>query len=212
MWEERLHGLVNRTIVYFFPNGTATEVSCELPPPQAVQCNTDQHSFKNYLHRWMATATQVAPIVRDQVAAVLRTSAAAAVRSCVDEETATCGFRWTTGAYDGSTGAGQQMNVLGALLSMLVVAAGDDASGAAGGEGVSGVGAPVTGSTGGNSTGDVNAGTQPDVLRPLRPVYVRDKVGAAILTTVLMGSLISMVVWINTEWLEGVLGYKNLRG
>lgn len=205
MWEERLRGLVNRTIVYFFPNDTATEVSCELPTN--VQCNTDQHSFKNYLHRWMATTTQIAPIVYDQIMDVLRTSAAAAVQSCTDGvdngngvSTATCGFRWTTGAYDGSTGAGQQMNVLGALISMLVATQSNSSSA---------IGGPVTNSNGGNSTGDPNAGTEPDVLRPLQPVYTRDKVGAGILTTVLMGTLLAMVVWINTECFETISSSRN---
>lgn len=203
MWGERLQGLVNRTIVYFFPNDTATEVSCELPT--RVQCNTDEHSFKNYVHRWMAAAAQLAPaLLLEQVAAVLRTSAAGAVASCTDDvddnsangvRAATCGYRWTTGAYDGSTGAGQQMGVLGALISLLTLQA---AGGAAGGPAP-----PVTNATGGTSVGDAGAGTAPDVLTPLAPIGVRDRVGAGILTAVVMGSLLWMVVWINAEWVEG---------
>lgn len=206
MWKTRLEGLVNRTIVYFFPNGTMTEVSCELETH--VQCNTDQHSFKNYMHRWLATTTQIAPFMYDTIMSVLRTSAEAAVKSCVDGvdngngvSTATCGFRWTTGTYDGDTGAGPQMNVLGALISMLVAADANSSSA---------IGSPVTNSTGGTSQGNANAGTQPDVLQPLTPIYTGDKVGAAILTTVVMGLMISMVIWISTDWFEGMFNYKNI--
>lgn len=184
---------MNTTIDYFFPNGTATEVSCELPT--LVQCNTDQHSFKGYLHRWMATTAQIAPVVADQITATLRTSAAAAVTSCTDGvdngngvSAATCGFRWTTGAYEGPPGAGQQMNVLGALISMLVLAEPDKGA------------APVTNATGGTSAGNPNAGSEPDIgLAPLGPVETKDRVGAGILTTVVMSSLLAMVVWISSD-------------
>lgn len=196
MWRERLQGFVNTTIDYFFPNGTATEVSCERP--DHIQCNTDQYSFKGYLHRWMATTAQIAPVVADQIMATLKTSAAGAIQSCTDGvdngdgvTTATCGFRWTTGAYEGPTGAGQQMSVLGALISMLVLTEPDKGA------------APVTNSTGGTSAGNPNAGSEADnALRPLPPVGMKDRAGAGILTAVIMASLLSMVVWINTEWFD----------
>jgi hypothetical protein len=31
-----------------------------------------------------------------------------------------CGFHWISGAFDGEVGAGQQMNVLGALSALLI--------------------------------------------------------------------------------------------
>lgn len=192
-------------MTYFFPNDTATEVCCELV--DHVQCNTDQLSFKGYLHRWMATTTQIAPVVYDQVFQILKTSATAAITSCGDGvdnghgvSTATCGFRWNMGSYDGNTGAGQQMNVLGALVSMLVAAEPQKAA------------PPVTNSTGGTSVGNSNAGNQPNILQPPAPVATKDQVGAGLLTALVMTSLLSMVVWINTEWFEAAVVHKGSGG
>lgn len=138
-------------------------------------------SFKGYLHRFLAQATLVAPIIKDQVMAVLKTSTEAAVKSCTPE--GVCGFRWTTGSYDGDTGAGQEMDVMGALLSLLV----DEA----------GVKAPLTNTTGGTSTGNSNAGSDPDVLLPSSPVTQGDRAGAGILTALIIAGMVSMLVWMS---------------
>lgn len=169
----------------------------------------------------MAAAAQLAPrLLLAQVAAVLRASAAGAVASCVGDQqdeqhdddnsvpstvpaaaaAGTCGYRWTTGTYDGDTGAGQQMGVLGALISLLTLqatAAGGDGNGSESGGDLSAP--PVTGGTGGTSVGDAGAGTAPggDVLATLAPIGARDRAGAGILTAVVMGCLLWMVVWMN---------------
>ncbi|CAN8101808.1 unnamed protein product [Discula destructiva] len=194
LWGGRLQGLVNRTIAYFFPEGIAIEPSCELS--DKVQCDTDQLSFKGYVHRWMATTAQIAPIVYDPIMKVLKTSAAAAAKSCADVangngvSTATCGFRWTTGAYDGPSGAGQQMNALGALTSLLVAVDPQSAV------------PPLTNSTGGTSVGNSNAGGKPRLMRKLAPITTKDRVGAGILTAVVLVILATGVIWMSTEVFE----------
>ncbi|KUI61650.1 Mannan endo-1,6-alpha-mannosidase DCW1 [Cytospora mali] len=195
IWRERLQGLVDQTILVFFPDGPAVERSCEAT---TIQCTTDMKSFKGYLHRWMASAAQVAPIVSDQIMAVLKNSTVAAVQSCVNGvdngngvSDATCGFRWTTGDYDGDTGAGQQMNVLAALTSLLIEVEPHR------------VGGPVTNSTGGTSQGNPDAGSEPSFMRPTPPPSTGDKAGAAVLTAGLLISMVMTLVWMSSDWLEG---------
>lgn len=155
-------------------------------------------SFKGYLHRWMANTAQLAPFVHDQIMETLRNSTAAAIKSCTDGvdngngvSTATCGFRWTTGEYDGDTGAGQQMNVLGALTSLLVDLQRDEISG------------PVTNSTGGTSVGDPNAGEEPDYMKPAPPPEAKDKAGAAIITSLMLIAMLGVLGWMNSNRFEG---------
>lgn len=196
---------MNRTTTYFFPNGTAAvENACE----QASQltCTTDMKSFKGYLHRWLASAAQVAPFARTAIMTTLRASTKAAVQSCVGDgnnntnnnNNATCGFRWTTGGYDGDTGAGQQMNVLAALLTTLMDV---DPQGA------QGMAAPVTNSTGGTSVGNSNAGSDADdqAVTVLAPVTMRDKAAAGAVTGAVCLSTALVVLFMSTNWLEGGL-------
>lgn len=203
-WRERVQGLVNRTTDHFFQNDTAAvEHACE--QPSQITCTTDMKSFKGYLHRWLASAAQVAPFVHDQVTATLRSSAQAAVQACVDGEdngqgvsAATCGFRWTTGGYDGDTGAGQQMNVLAALLTTLMEVDPQAAQGAA---------APVTNSTGGTSAGDSDAGSDAAdrSVTVLAPLTTKDKAAAGIITGGVCLSTALVVLWMCTNWFEGGL-------
>jgi len=177
-WQTPLAGLVNRTLDYFFPDGIIIEQTCERPT--TVMCNTDQLSFKGYMHRWLATTTQLAPFLADPIMAALRSSAAGAAKSCNPD--GTCCFRWTTGAYDGKTGAGQQMSALAALVSLLVTQ-----------ESVSG---PLTESSGGTSKADRGAGNHAPALPGAPPpITMGDRVGAGILTTFLVASLLAGMWW-----------------
>ncbi|KAL2135385.1 hypothetical protein VTI74DRAFT_8797 [Chaetomium olivicolor] len=179
-WKQRLSGLVDATLQLFFPDGIAYEIACE----EHMSCTTDMLSFKGYLHRWLATATQIAPFLADKVLPVLRTSAEAAVSTCTGEANGrTCGFKWSTKAYDGSKGAGQQMNVVAAVSSLLI----------------NQVPPPVTNTTGGTSKGDPMAGTHSDKFKgKLEPPTVGDKVGASILTILLLVSAVGTFGWMST--------------
>ncbi|KAI0473902.1 family 76 glycosyl hydrolase [Xylariaceae sp. FL0804] len=180
IWATRLDRLTDRTLAYFFPNGTAFEPACE--PGRA--CNTDMESFKGFLHRWLATAVQLAPHTRGVILPVLRTSAAAAVAQCTGGANGRmCGFHWASGAFDGATGAAQQMNVLGALTSLLMASEGADV--------------PLTNATGGTAGGDPNAGTAAtkDPQAYYRPVTAGDRVGAGLVTVVLAGGALAAFGW-----------------
>lgn len=149
-----------------------------------MSCTTDMLSFKGYLHRWLATATRVAPIIAERVLPVLKTSTEAAVSTCTGEANGrTCGFKWSTKAYDGSHGAGQQMNVLGAVSSLLI----DQAP------------PPVTNATGGTSEGDPHAGAHSDSLSgKLEPPTTADKAGAGIVTVLFLFSAAGTFWWMST--------------
>ncbi|KAK3934738.1 putative dfg5 protein [Diplogelasinospora grovesii] len=184
-WGTRLKGLTNRTLEVFFPDGIAVEVACELT--NTIQCTTDMLSFKGYVHRWLAQTTQMAPFIHDTIMPVLKTSAAAAAKSCNPD--GTCGFRWNTGTYDGDTGAGQEMNALGALMSLMVD--------------LESVGGPVTNSTGGTSVGNPDAGGDPTVGNEPTAITGRDRAGAGILTTVVLLGFLATVTWMGTRANEG---------
>lgn len=150
------------------------EVACEGPNT----CDTDNYSFKAYLSRWMAASTKVAPFVYNMVMPKLRASAIAAAAQCSGGNNGQmCGMKWTQGAqWDGTQGVGQQMAALEVIQSNLIT----------------GVGAPVTNSTGGTSKGNAAAGggsTGSNPTIPASPIQTSDRAGAGILTAL-------VVVWI----------------
>ncbi|KAJ4396531.1 hypothetical protein N0V93_000751 [Gnomoniopsis smithogilvyi] len=181
VWKQRVQDLLTATISVFFPNNVAYEVSCE----QHMTCTTDMLSFKGYDHRWMAQTVQLAPFTHDQIMTVLETSAQAAISQCTGGDSGRqCGFQWSSGTFDGSVGAGQQMNVLGAVMSLLVD---------------SGASAPVTNATGGTSVGNSNAGSASDnFLGGSSPATTGDKAGASILTILILISAASTFGWMST--------------
>jgi len=179
-WKVRTQGLVDATIRIFFPENIAYEIACE----EHMSCTTDMLSFKGYVHRWMAITTQVAPFTAPKILPVLKASAQAAILTCTGEASGrACGFRWNTKAYDGSHGAGQQMNVLGAVSSLLIEQAR----------------VPLTNSTGGTSKGDPNAGSQSDTfMGKLIPPTTADKAGAGIITVIILGAAVGTFGWMST--------------
>ncbi|KIH87419.1 mannan endo-1,6-alpha-mannosidase [Sporothrix brasiliensis 5110] len=186
VWKTRVEGLLTNMLATFFPNGIAKEISCE--SDINLTCTTDMLSFKGYIHRWLAVTAQIAPYTHDRIFATLKTSAEAAVRQCTGGDTGrVCGFRWVQGGtYDGTNGAGQEMNVLGALLSMLL----DKAP------------APVTNLTGGTSQGNPSAGTDESILPYTGPVSQGDKAGAAFLTLLFLTGCLGTLSWMMLGWGE----------
>jgi mannan endo-1,6-alpha-mannosidase len=164
------------------------ERSCELE--DRIQCNVDQHSFKGYMHRALATAALVAPFTRDVIVKTLRSSTEGCVSSCLAD--GTCGFRWNTGEYDGDVShgpAGQEMSALAALSTLLI-----DQEKVQNG--------PLTNSTGGTSKGDPNAGERFKGVSPPKEITAGDRAGAAIVTVVVLGSFLGSVVWMGMGWSE----------
>ena len=169
---------------YFFPKGIMVEPACEF----GNTCTADMLSFKTYSHRWLSTATQIAPFLQVKVLPILQTSAAAAIKQCTGPPTGrACGFKWYGGVYavPPGTGAGQQMDVLGAVSSLLI----GQASG------------PVTAKTGGTSKSDPNAGsgTSDNFQTHFKPLSTGDKAGAGILTALILGSACGMFGWMSMD-------------
>jgi mannan endo-1,6-alpha-mannosidase len=179
-WEERLNKLVDHGFSKFFPDEIAYEPQCET----SKTCTTDMKSFKGYIHRWYATATQVAPFLGPKVLPVLEKSAQASIKVCTGGDTGRqCGYSWASGSFDDNTGAGQEMNVLGATSSLLI------------GEAK----APYTKETGGTSKGDPNAGSDSDDLtQHFDRITAGDRAGAGILTALVLGGAVSMFGWMST--------------
>lgn len=180
VWKDRLQKLLDATIKVFFPDNIAYEVACET----IMTCTTDMLSFKGYVHRWLAVTTQLAPFTYDQILKVLKVSTQAAIDQCTGGSSGReCGFQWHSGTFDNSVGAGQQMNVLGAVSSLLI----DHAD------------APVTNSTGGTSVGNNNAGASSDNFRgSTTPPTTGDKAGASILTIVVLLTAVGTFGWMST--------------
>ncbi|KJZ71742.1 hypothetical protein HIM_08884 [Hirsutella minnesotensis 3608] len=169
VWKNRTERLVNYGLKTFFPKGVAIEISCET----VDKCTTDMFTFKGFMHRWYSVITQMVPSTAQAVVPILKTSANAAIKQCTGGALGRqCGFKWDSGVYDGKTGAGQQMSVLGAVLSQLARTSAKP---------------PVTANTGGTSKGNPNAGSRGN--RPLgqgRPITAADKAGAGIVTVIVL--------------------------
>ncbi|KAI0126365.1 glycosyl hydrolase family 76-domain-containing protein [Xylariales sp. AK1849] len=137
-WKARVDGLLDRTLEVFFPDGVAFEAACE----ESAACTTDMLFFRGFLHRWLRSTMELAPHTADKILPVLKTSAAAAVAQCKGGENGRmCGFAWSSGKFDDQAGAGPQMSVLGALVSVMTTTAdvssdGNSTPGGGGGTGV----------------------------------------------------------------------------
>jgi mannan endo-1,6-alpha-mannosidase len=116
---------------------------------------------------------------------VLKTSAQAAVNQCTGGDNGRfCGFRWTSGVFDGRVGACQQMSVLAALISLLPEP---------------GVGL-LTNTTGGSSKGDPNAGSDLNSHIPtLSAITTADRAGAGIVTVILLSVGLACFSWMSLD-------------
>ncbi|KAK2760001.1 hydrolase 76 protein [Arachnomyces sp. PD_36] len=185
-WKARVQGIVDG-LSFFYTNKENPDVMVETSCENARTCETDQKSFKAYLTRWMASATQVAPFITDQIMPKLEASAMAAAQQCSGGETGqSCGMRWQDGPkWDGTTGVGEQMAALEAIQSLLI----------------GNIGPPLTTKTGATSEGDANAGSEPDnaFYPDWKPITTADKAGAGILTTLLLGGMLAGSAWLVWE-------------
>ncbi|OTA99763.1 glycoside hydrolase family 76 protein [Hypoxylon sp. CI-4A] len=157
-WKERVDGLVTRTLKLFFQDGVAFEASCE----KQNTCNSDMIFFKAILHRGLSSAIQVAPHTSSKILPALKSSAKAAAAQCTGGDNGRlCGFHWSTGKFDGVTGAGQQLGVLAALTSILPVGYQAATSGGSSNSTGSGSSNSTDGSDS-NQTGDSTSDDTPD--------------------------------------------------
>ncbi|KAH6632938.1 mannan endo-1,6-alpha-mannosidase DCW1 precursor [Boeremia exigua] len=179
LWRNRLQGVI-KGINVFFKNGVMTEVACE----NNRKCDVDQRSFKAYLARWLGYTAIVAPWTRDQIDPLLKASAKAAAAQCnAGEDQVSCGLRWIdNGKNDGSLGVGEQMAALEIVQALLYPT----------------VDGPATAERGGISKSDPDAGnkTPADHAANLNSVTTSDKLGASILTIVILVGTIIGGWWI----------------
>ncbi|QUC21769.1 uncharacterized protein UV8b_06012 [Ustilaginoidea virens] len=185
-WKTRLDNLLGPLLKTFFPNGIAYELPCEGKTGKGT-CTPDMLSYKGYVHRWLAVVTQIAPYTKDNIMPILKSSAQAAVKQCTGGTSGhQCGFYWGLGRFvdpsvDRTTGAGEEMDVLAAVSSLLI----EDVT------------APVTNSTGGTSKGNPNAGGKDDVFLTPKSVTLADKVGAGIVTAVWLIAGGALFAWMS---------------
>lgn len=183
-WKDRLDNLVTGSKVFFTgpQNNIMSEVACE----SVNTCNVDEHSFKAYLTRWLTMMTKWAPHTYNTIMPYLRASSIAAAKQCQGGHNGRmCGLIWYNGKYDGTTGVGQQMAALEITLSNLIANSS----------------APVTADSGGISTGDPGGGGD-DIGRnqpkgpDYGPINGGDRFGAAILTLVIVASVVGTMFFI----------------
>ncbi|KAF7920529.1 uncharacterized protein EAE97_011422 [Botrytis byssoidea] len=183
IWKERVDGLLNATFKNFFPTGDiAYEIACEAK----LSCTTDMFSFKAFLTRWLAGTTKMAPYTYDLIMPYLKASAVAAAKQCSGPspfDGRTCGLSWSKGTdWDGTSGVGQQMAAMSAIFVNLVQH----------------TLAPVTNSTGGTSVGNSAAGSGSTTsLDAVKPPSTGDRVGAGMVTTVVLVGMTGMFGWMS---------------
>ncbi|CRK30985.1 hypothetical protein BN1723_003728 [Verticillium longisporum] len=164
--------------------GVAYEIPCERDPGR---CSADMLTFKGYMHRWLAVVTQLVPSTASKILPVLQNSTQAAIRQCTGGASGrVCGFYWDRGefidpAVDKTTGAGEQMNVLAAVSSLLIA----------------GANPPTTNDTGGTSRGDSNAGRDSNPFQDPEPITTADRAGAGIVTFIILASGLSSWYWMS---------------
>lgn len=120
-WKQRLEGFITATQRVFFPDPNAPNVMVEYACEKPGNCNKDQRSFKTYLARWLAVATQLAPFTRDRIKPMLEASAIAASKACTNtQEGVACGRNWFEYRDDGTRDVGNQMTALSIIQSNLI--------------------------------------------------------------------------------------------
>jgi mannan endo-1,6-alpha-mannosidase len=155
------------------------EVACE----DNNKCNVDQRAFKAFFSRWMAASTKVAPWLTTTLMGRLKTSAEAAIKTCSGGVGGyQCGLKWTTGAFDGPGGVGEQMSALEVTQSMLALY----------------VDGPATTMSGGTTKVDVSLGTKSKAVAS-GAISTADRAGAGILTAIVLLSLLSGSRWVVSE-------------
>ncbi|KAH8703196.1 putative glycosyl hydrolase [Talaromyces proteolyticus] len=188
-----IDGLMGQLFERFFPaeygSNTLSEISCE---PYGT-CNRDQIIYKGLITNWLSLVAQLAPYTYGEIEPKMKKSAEAAGTQCSGPNNE-CGIVWHNTTWDGTDGIEQEMAALSAFANALVFFQ-YGSSGYTAPE----TPAPVTSTTGGNSTSDPSGGMagggEQTVPQP-KPVNTGDRAGAAILTVIFATAWIGMMVWV----------------
>ncbi|KKK12175.1 hypothetical protein ARAM_006521 [Aspergillus rambellii] len=182
-WKTAVDGLLNKLLTQFFPTKYGggeifVEYLCE---PTEI-CNFNEILFKGIVSHWMTFGSLVVPETFSRIFAKLQTSAQAAALSCSGMNNNTCGVRWYESKWDNWVGMEEQIIATNLLSSVLVSEE---------------MKAPLTSSTGGNSTSNPSAGSGDKTMDKgtVKKITTGDKAGAAILTIVFVIFWGGMVTW-----------------
>lgn len=175
-WKDSVDQLLEASS-YFFKNSIMTETTCA-----PSSCNNDQRSFRSLFSRCLGLTAVLVPETYDHIVSDwLEPSAEGAAKSCSgDGENYTCGQDWATG-YDNTYGLGEQMSALEVIMSMITTK-----------------NPPLTPATGGSDKGNnVAAGNSTLISVNVNQISVsgKDRAGAAIATTVVLGIVLGGAVW-----------------
>ena len=121
-WADRTSKLLDGSKIYFsLPNHPeAKDIMYEPSCEPYGSCSADMKTFKGYLSRFLWATVRMMPSKLDEVKPLLTTSAEAAAKACSGGENGTtCGQKWYTGGYDGSSGLGPQMCALETIQGLL---------------------------------------------------------------------------------------------
>ncbi|PWY94033.1 mannan endo-1,6-alpha-mannosidase [Aspergillus sclerotioniger CBS 115572] len=182
-WKTAVDGLLNVTLDTFFPASYGGNIMSEVLCEPAEVCNDNEILFKGLVTGWLGFVALVVPSTYDTILPKLQGSAVAAAASCTGMNNNTCGVRWYPKKWDGWNGMEEEIAVTNVLSSALVNTKKT---------------APVTSSTGGNSTSDPNAGTGDNTgsdSDSLSAITTGDKAGASILTIAFVGMWGGMIAW-----------------
>jgi mannan endo-1,6-alpha-mannosidase len=120
-WVDRTAGLLDAVNTFVSPYRNSTDVLFEAACELVNVCNVDQYSMKAYTIRWLAATSKMAPFTAGRIGDILRASAQGAAASCNGgHDGTTCGSKWYTRAWDGTSGLGQELSALEAMYALLV--------------------------------------------------------------------------------------------
>lgn len=164
---------------YFFNNSIMTETTCS----SSNSCNNDQRSFRSLFARSLGLTASLVTEYRDQILNDwLIPSAKGAAQSCSGgSDSITCGENWAYSGWDGVYGLGEQISAGETIMSLITAN-----------------NAPLTPETGASDAdSSVDAGnlTTDSTNANTLNISTKDKAGAAVLTAVVLGSLLGGSVW-----------------
>ncbi|OGE55973.1 hypothetical protein PENARI_c003G04757 [Penicillium arizonense] len=176
-WQTAVNGLLNKTFETFFLTGNIIEdFNCE----PSETCNDNEILFKGLTSSWLALTAVLVPSTFDSVLAKLQTSGAAAAASCTGHNNGTCGVRWYKSEYDGWLGMEEEISATNVFLANMINFNKT---------------APVTSTTGGNSTSNPTAGEDDSNASSgkITVITTGDRAGAGILTAVFVAGWIGLM-------------------
>lgn len=179
VWKSRLDQIVGGSTEFFFKDKVMYESTCQ----DSKACNQDQRSFKSIFSRMLSLTRSLAPYTAETIDPLMEASAEGAAKSCTGgTDGHTCGLNWQLGYHDDYYGLGEQACALEGIQSLMY----------------SKRPAPYTSDNGGSSVGDTEAAlnsTSTNVLQSDIKITHKDKVGASIITAVILAVLVGGSIW-----------------